>query len=80
MNAILEQLKQYFDNTPRDIIKEEWNEFCSYDDIGPTIDEFLSFTNERSFKWKNILEETVKIEKTPNLYSEFFLFLQKIIH
>lgn len=42
MNEILEQLKRYFDNTPRDIIEKEWNligESCR--DVGPKIDEFL---------------------------------------
>lgn len=30
MNAILEQLKQYFGNTPRAVIEQEWEEFDSY--------------------------------------------------
>lgn len=72
MNAILEQLKKYFDNTPRGVIEEEWGKFSAYDEVGPTVDEFLSNTNRQLFDWKNILEETPKIEETPNLYSEFF--------
>ena len=72
MNNILEQLKKHFDNTPRSVIEEEWSRFSAYDDVGPTVDDFLSFTDQWLFEWKNILEETAKIKKTPDLYSEFF--------
>lgn len=68
MNTILEQLKQYFNNSPRAIIEQEWEEFDSYN-TGPTIDDFLSFTSNWSFKWKGTSEN--KNKKTPDLYSEF---------
>ncbi len=72
MNTILEQLKKYFDNTPRDIIEEEWSQFSCYDDVGPTVEEFLSFTGKRLFEWTDVLGNKAKIEGTPNYYSEFF--------
>ena len=33
MNDILKQLKDHFENTPRDIIEEEWKEFDSYNNV-----------------------------------------------
>lgn len=75
MNTLLEQLRKYFDNTPRGVIEEEWAKFDGYDNVGPTVDEFLSFTDQWLFEWKNVSEEKVTIVETPNIYSEFFLSL-----
>jgi hypothetical protein len=38
---ILQQLKEYFDNTPRDVIEKEWEELSHLNEIGPTVDEYL---------------------------------------
>ncbi len=46
MDAILKQLKEYFNNTPRDIIEKEWHEYDEYNKIGPTVNEYLSFVNQ----------------------------------
>ena len=78
MNAILEQLKKHFDNTPRDIIEVEWGKFDIYDDVGLTVNDFLCSKDESLFDWKITLEKTDKISETPNLYSEFFLSLYNI--
>jgi len=79
MNEILEQLKQYFDNTPRDIIEKEWNligETCG--DVGPKIDEFLVLLDKNNefenFKITNLEKYPSSIQSTPNYYSEFFIF------
>lgn len=39
--SILEQLKEYFKNTPREEIEKNWKAFEEYNTIGPTIDNFL---------------------------------------
>lgn len=39
---ILQQLKEYFDNTPRDVIEKEWEELSHLNEIGPTVDEYLA--------------------------------------
>ena len=57
MNDILEQLKEYFDNTPRSVIEEEWSRFSAYDDVAPTVEDFLSFTDQKLFYSKNITKK-----------------------
>jgi hypothetical protein len=48
MNQTLEQLKQYFDNTPEEEIRKEWDDLDrSCKDIDPKIDEFLTILNKR---------------------------------
>ena len=38
---LLQQLKEYFDNTPRDILEKEWNELSYLNEIGPSVNEYL---------------------------------------
>lgn len=40
-NPLLQQLKKYFEETPRDIIEKEWNELSYLNEIGPTVEEYL---------------------------------------
>lgn len=72
MNAILEQLKEYFSNTPRDVIEKEWHEYDKYNEIGPTINEYLAFLDQILVKTERKPIEPTKINETPNFYSEFF--------
>ena len=74
MNAILEQLKEYFSNTPRDVIEKEWHEYDKYNEIGPTINEYLAFLDQILVKTERKPIEPTKINETPNFYSEFFYF------
>ena len=73
MNKMLEQLKHYFNTTPRGVIEKEWNDLAeTYSDIGPKLDEFLLLINQKD---TDAFDETsIKIE-TPNYYSEFFYIL-----
>ena len=41
-----EKLVEYFKNTPREKILEDWNKTAECDNIGPTVEEFLSNTEE----------------------------------
>lgn len=72
MDAILEQLKEYFNNTPRDIVEKEWHEYDKYNKIGPTINEYLAFVNNILVKLERKPIEPTKINEAPNYYSEFF--------
>ena len=38
---LLQQLKKYFEETPRDVIEKEWNELSYLNEIGPTVEEYL---------------------------------------
>jgi len=47
MNQTLEQLKQYFDNTPEEEIRKEWDDLgVSCKDVDPKIYEFLIRLNK----------------------------------
>lgn len=70
MDAILKQLKEYFDNTPRDVIESEWRKYDKYNEIGPTVREYLVYVST-IFESKPI--KPYKISGTPSFYSEFFI-------
>ncbi len=72
MDAILKQLEEYFKNTPRDVVEKEWHEYDRYNNIGPTVNEYLAFVSQILVKEKSKPIEPTKIDKTPNYYSEFF--------
>lgn len=41
MNNFYEDLKHYFETTPREKVLEDWNKSAKFDKIGPTMEEFL---------------------------------------
>lgn len=43
---LLQQLKDYFDNTPREVVEKEWHEYDKYNEIGPTVNEYLEYVNK----------------------------------
>ena len=45
MDAILKQLKEYFDNTPRGVVESEWRKYDKYNEIGPTVREYLVYVS-----------------------------------
>jgi hypothetical protein len=46
MYNFLEELKQYFDNTPKEKILSDWSKTEEFDLIGPKINDFLTHTNQ----------------------------------
>lgn len=40
--TLLEELKEYFENTPREQILKDWESTKEYEGVGPTADEFLT--------------------------------------
>jgi hypothetical protein len=38
---MIEELKKYFETTPREKVLENWAKSEPFDEIGPTMDEFL---------------------------------------
>ena len=46
-NNFYEELKKYFEVTPREKILEDWNKSSEFDNIGPTVEEFLNNTKEK---------------------------------
>lgn len=59
---LLQRLKEYFDNTPRDVLEKEWNELSYLNEIGPTIDQYLECVKKyRLPKYPKTYEECCKM-------------------
>jgi hypothetical protein len=41
MSNFLDELKKYFESTPQNKILEDWAKSERYDEIGPTVEEFI---------------------------------------
>lgn len=66
-----EELKRYFANTSNDQIFKEWKESEDFDNIGPTVEEFLTYADPY---YQTLLEDPLssgKILNCNNLSSEF---------
>jgi hypothetical protein len=46
INNFYEELKHYFETTPREKVLEDWNKSAEFDKIGPTVEEFLGMIQE----------------------------------
>ncbi|MDO6738613.1 hypothetical protein [Wenyingzhuangia sp. 2_MG-2023] len=45
MSNFFEELKQYFEKTPREEILDVWSKSEECDQVGPTVDELISHSN-----------------------------------
>jgi hypothetical protein len=43
MGSLLESLKKYFENTPQDILDNEWKEIEELNEIGPDVIEYAEY-------------------------------------
>lgn len=55
MGKILEQLIEYFETTPKEILDKDFKELEPYCNIGPTVDEYLEY-----IKRNNLIEQESK--------------------
>ena len=46
MSTLLEDLKKYFKETPKEKIKSDWAKSERYDEIGPTVDKFIEYSRK----------------------------------
>ena len=61
-NEILNQLIEYFNNTPRDVIEKEWHEYDKFNEIGPKVNDFLGFINSlRKPQYPTTFEECLNV-------------------
>ena len=64
---LLQQLKDYFDNTPREVIEKEWHEYDKYNEISPKVNEYLEYVNNiRQPKYPKTCAECCGVLKIPN--------------
>lgn len=76
MDSILNRLRNYLDNTPKDVIEKEWNAYAHCANIGPKIDDFLASLDLKVPQWEyDILKDDKKINKAPNYNSELFVYI-----
>lgn len=45
---LLEDLREYFRNTPREKVLKAWEKSKEFDKVGPTVDEFFSHMKEKN--------------------------------
>lgn len=50
-----EKLKQYFEETPREKVLEDWAKSAEYNKVGPTIDDFLNNTKEKMYSEEEMI-------------------------
>lgn len=63
---LLQQLKDYFDNTPREVVEKEWHDYDKYNEIAPTVNEYLEYVNKiRQPKNPKTYDECCKIISVP---------------
>jgi len=70
MNNFSEKLKEYFENTSQGKILEDWAKSKEYDNIGPTIAEFL-ISSQQFYPYTNDLNNWC-MEYTNNQISPKF--------
>lgn len=59
---LLQQLKEYFENTPREVVEKEWHEYDKYNEIGPSVEEYLEYvSNIRQLQYPKTYEECAEI-------------------
>ena len=47
MRSILESLKEYFENTPKEVLENDWSEMKYLNDIGPDAIAYAQFMREQ---------------------------------
>lgn len=77
---LLQQLKEYFDNTPRDVLEKEWNELSYLNEIGPTIDEYLECVKKyrQQNQYPKTYEECCKALMGKTDFQDYSLLLTKL--
>lgn len=46
MGNLFKSLKDYFENTPKDVLENDWKEIEPFNEIEPTINDFLKHNNK----------------------------------
>lgn len=59
MDSIIKQLKEHFANTPQEVLEQEWKEYSKYNEIGPTIDEYLKAVENSKKKERFMTDDEV---------------------
>lgn len=63
---LLQQLKEYFGNTPREVVEKEWYEYDKYNKISPKVNEYLEYVNN------------IRQSKYPKTYKRTFFIYYRV--
>lgn len=63
-DSIFQQLKEHFNNTPEEELRREWVRYNKYNNIGPTIEEWLNLVKEVSQEHKEVIEKYEHTEQS----------------
>jgi len=69
MSDFLEDLKRYFDTTPPEKVKANWDKGKEYDNIGPTVGEFLR-NNNSIWAEQEVIYRYVRQRRQPTLFQQ----------
>ncbi len=76
MNNFFEELKKYFEATPQEKILEDWAKSAEFDNVGPSIEEFIQYSkqyNVFSDDPKDLFLQDITNKFSPKFSSGFFL-------
>ena len=48
--TFVDELEDYFKNTPKEQIQKDWNESAEFDKVGPTVSEFIKVSKDMKSK------------------------------
>lgn len=46
MEKVYDKLKQYFNTTPKEQLQKDWEKLKKYNEIGPTVEEYLNYVKQ----------------------------------
>jgi hypothetical protein len=74
MNNFLEELRKYFENTPQDKILEDWSKSAEFDNVGPSVEEYLLYSKQFDVLSKdtNDYQQIITNKFGPEYTSGFF--------
>lgn len=81
MNNFFEELKKYFEVTPREQVLEDWDKSAEFDKVGPTVEDFLYNTKQY---YQINSEEPLEVclaginDYNPKFTSGFFMSIKNI--
>lgn len=75
MSNFFEELKKYFEATPEEKILEDWLKSADFDNVGPSVEEYLQHSQQYYvFSEDPVIEEMTNITNySPKFSSGFFL-------
>lgn len=49
MSKLLDSLQEYFDNTPQEQLDKDWEKLKEWENVGPSVEEYINYLKENGF-------------------------------